>query len=114
MREKTTRIKRIESLIQRHLSDIFTKEKDFMIGHNALVSVMEVHLSADLSIAKIYLSILPLEQRDIIFETIQQHYKLIRKLLGQRVKNLRKIPELQFFLDDSFDAMQRINDLLKD
>ena len=114
MKDNSTRLGRIESLIQRHLSDIFAKEKDFMVGHNALISVMEVRVSADLSIAKIYLSIMPVEHKQEIFEVIEQHYKPIRKLLGNRIKNLRKIPELQFFLDDSFDKMQRINNLLND
>jgi ribosome-binding factor A len=112
MKHNNTRLGRIESLIQRHLSDIFIKEKD-LISHNALISVMEVRISTDLSVVKVYLSIMPIENKQEIFDTIKSHYKFIRKLLGHRIKNLRKIPEIHFFLDDSFDKLQRINNLLK-
>jgi len=112
MKHNSIRQHKLESLIIRSLSDIFIKEKTKLIG-NALVSVTTVRLSPDLSLVKIYLSILPTDKRNEIFETINLQKKFIRKLLGERIKNIRKIPDLIFFIDDSYDYAQNIEKLLQ-
>jgi ribosome-binding factor A len=95
------------------MGETLIKEKDVLTGDN-VVSVTFVKVTPDLSIARIYLSIFPVEKREEILAYFEANKKYIRKLLGQKIRNIRKIPELQFFIDDSFDQMQRIDELLKD
>ena len=79
-----------------------------------MVSVTRVKISPDLSICTAYLSIFPSERGDELLKNIQQNTSTIRYDLGQRVRNqLRIIPELRFFIDDSLDYLERIDDLLK-
>ena len=110
---KQIRINKIESLILRAMGEILIEKKDFLTGNN-IVSVTFVKVTPDLSIAKIYLSIFPVEKREEILSYFETNKKYIRKLLGQKIRNIRKIPELQFFIDDSFDQIQRMDELLKD
>jgi len=110
---KQVRINKIESLILRAMGEVLIEKKDFLTGNN-IVSVTFVKVTPDLSIAKIYLSIFPVEKREEILSYFETNKKYIRKLLGQKIRNIRKIPELQFFIDDSFDQMQRMDELLKD
>lgn len=82
--------------------------------HGVLVSVTKVRISPDLSICTAYLSIFPSEKADELLENIRKNEKSVRYELGQRVRNqLRIIPELRFFIDDSLDYMEHIDELLK-
>ncbi len=112
MKDNSIRQHRLESLILRSISDIFQREKDTLTG-KGLVSITQVRLAPDLSVAKVYLSILPTEQRDAIFDMVNSQKKFVRKLLGAKIKNVRKIPDLIFFIDDSFDYAQNIEKLLQ-
>ncbi|MDR1745661.1 MAG: 30S ribosome-binding factor RbfA [Tannerella sp.] len=106
------RINRIARLLQKELSDLFLKQTKEMPG--TLVSVSIVRVSPDLSIAKAYLSIFPSEKAEEMLSAIEMNSKTIRYDLGQRVRNqLRKIPELSFYLDDSLDYVEHIDKLLK-
>ncbi len=79
-----------------------------------MVTVTNVTVTADLSIAKVWLSIFPSDDADKIVEEINKVKSKIRFELGQALKNnLRKIPELIFYLDDSLDYIERIDKLLK-
>ena len=110
MQEK--RQKRISRLLQKELSLIFQSQTRQM--HGVMVSVTRVKISPDLSICTAYLSIFPSERGDELLKNIQQNTSTIRYDLGQRVRNqLRIIPELRFFIDDSLDYLERIDDLLK-
>ncbi len=98
--------------MQKELGEIFLLQTKAMQG--VLISVSEVRVSADLSIAKAYLSIFPSEKGQEIIKAIMENTKAIRFDLGQRVRlQLRKIPELQFFLDESIDYLENIDKLLK-
>jgi len=98
-------------LLQKELGEIFLLQTKAMPG--VLISVSEVRVSADLSIAKAYLSIFPSEKGQEIIKAITENTKAIRFDLGQRVRlQLRKIPELQFFLDESIDYLENIDKLL--
>ena len=82
--------------------------------HGVLVSVTRVRISPDLSICTAYLSIFPSEKAEEILNNITRNEKSIRFELGQRVRNqLRIIPELRFFIDDSLDYIDHIDELLK-
>lgn len=107
-----TRLSKIERLLQKELGDIFQKQTQAMRG--VLISVSVVRVSPDLSVAKAYLSIFPSERSKELMEAIRANTKAIRYDLGQRVRTqLRKIPELVFFIDDSLDYIENIDHLLQ-
>lgn len=82
--------------------------------HGVMVSVTRARVSPDLSICTAYLSIFPSEKSEEILANIKANEKSIRYELGTRVRNqLRVIPELRFFLDDSLDYLEHIDELLK-
>ena len=109
---ETTRQQKIARLIQKELSDIFQRQTQGT--HGVLVSVSAVRISPDLSIARGYLSIFPSERSEEIMKNINASEKSIRYELGTRVHNqLRIIPELRFFIDDSLDYLEHIDELLK-
>ena len=106
-----TRLQKIERLLQKELGDIFQKQTQAM--HGVLVSVSVVRVSPDLSVAKVYLSIFPSAKGEEVLKAIRANTKAIRYDLGQRVRlQLRKIPELSFFIDDSLDYIEHIDSLL--
>mgnify|MGYP000107455997 FL=1 len=107
-----TRQARISRLLQKELADIFQSQTRMMRG--VLVSVTRVKISPDLSICTAYLSVFPSDKGDELLENIRGNEKSVRYELGTRVRNqLRIIPELRFFLDDSLDYLEKIDGLLK-
>lgn len=109
---ETTRQNKIARLLQKELSDIFLLQTKSM--HGTLVSVSTVRISPDMSVARAYLSVFPSEKADEIVKNINANMKSIRYELGTRVRyQLRIIPELKFFIDDSLDYLERIDELLK-
>ncbi len=109
---ESTRLNKIGRLLQKELGDIFQKQTQAM--HGTLVSVSAVRVSADLSVARVYLSIFPSTRGNELLEAIRKNTKSIRFDLGQRVRlQLRKIPELAFFIDDSLDYLENIDKLLQ-
>ena len=109
---ETTRQNKISRLIPKELSEIFLLQTKSMNG--VLVSVSAVRISPDMSIARVYLSVFPSERSQEIVKNINDNMKSIRYELGTRVRHqLRIIPELKFFVDDSLDYAERIDELLK-
>ena len=109
---ETTRQNKIARLLQKELGDIFLLQTKSM--HGVLVSVSAVRISPDMSIARVYLSIFPSEKGEELIKNINANMKSIRYELGTRVRfQLRIIPELKFFVDDSLDYLERIDELLK-
>ena len=109
---ETTRQNKIARLLQKELGDIFLLQTKSM--HGVLVSVSAVRISPVMSIARVYLSIFPSEKGEELIKNINANMKSIRYELGTRVRfQLRIIPELKFFLDDSLDYLERIDELLK-
>ena len=107
-----TRQNRISRLLQKELAEIFQSQTRQM--HGILVSVTRVRISPDLSICTAYLSIFPSEKGKELLQNITRNEKSIRYELGQRVRNqLRIIPELRFFIDDSLDYIDHIDELLE-
>jgi ribosome-binding factor A len=107
-----TRLQKIERLVQKDLGEIFLSQTRMMQG--VLVSVTNVRTSPDLSLSKVYLSIFPSEKGKDIFNNINQNKKTIRYELGLRIgKQVRRIPELAFFLDNSIDYLENIDNLLQ-
>ena len=106
-----TRQNKIARLLQKELSVIFQEQTRAM--HGVMVSVTRVKISPDLSICTAYLSIFPSEKAEEILTNINANGKSVRYELGTRVRNqLRIVPELRFFIDDSLDYIDRIDELL--
>ncbi|CDA96415.1 ribosome-binding factor A [Prevotella sp. CAG:1320] len=107
-----TRQNRIARLLQKELALIFQSQT--RMTHGVMVSVTRARVSPDLSICTAYLSIFPSEKSEEILTNIKANEKSIRYELGTKVRNqLRIIPELRFFLDDSLDYLEHIDELLK-
>ena len=107
-----TRQNRIARLLQKEVSLIFQSQTRLM--HGVMVSVTRTRVSPDLSICTAYLSVFPSEKGEELLKNIESNTKTIRYELGTRVHNqLRIIPELRFFIDDSLDYIERIDELLK-
>jgi ribosome-binding factor A len=107
-----TRLSKIERLLQKELSELFRRQTAVMKG--TIVSVSQVRVSPDLGVAKVYLSIFPSGKGDELIALIEKNKKTLRYDLGQIVRmQLRKIPELAFYLDDSLDYVEKIDELLK-
>lgn len=105
---------KISRLIQKELGEIFVRQAPLHF-FNSLISVTVVRMSPDFALARVYVSIFSTEGTiEKVFEAIQLQKKLVRNLLGQKIKNqVRIIPEIAFFIDDSVDYYNRIDDLLK-
>jgi ribosome-binding factor A len=107
-----TRQNKIARLLQKELSIIFQEQTRAMKG--VMVSVTRTRISPDLSICTAYLSIFPSERGEEILANINRTNQQIRYSLGQRVRHqLRIVPELRFFIDDSLDYIEHIDELLK-
>ena len=107
-----TRQNKIERLIQKELSDMFLLQTKSM--HGVMVSVSNCRVSADLSYCNVYLSIFPSDKAAEIIENISKNARSVRYDRGQRLRyQLRIIPELRFFVDDSIDYLEHIDELLK-
>jgi ribosome-binding factor A len=110
---ESTRQAKIARLLQKELSEILRVQT--AKTHGILVSVSAVRVSADLSIARAYLSIFPSEKAAEIIENINNSARSIRFELAQKVRfQLRKTPELAFYIDDSLDYIENIDNLLKE
>ena len=108
---ETTRQQKIARLLQKDLSEILRQET--AKTHGVIISVTAVRVSPDLSVARAYLSIFPPAQVQGILENLTRNAKTIRYELAQRVRfQLRKCPELAFYLDDSLDYIENIDNLL--
>lgn len=108
------RQEKVASLIKRDVGEIMQQNgTQYLPGK--MITVTIVRMSPDLSFAKIYVSIFPTDEPKQDLEKLKSHGSEIRGLLGKRVKNqLRIVPELGFYLDDSLDYAERIDDLLND
>jgi ribosome-binding factor A len=110
---ETKRQLKISRLLQKDLGEIFQTESRGLF-HGNMITVTKVYVTNDLSLARAYLSLFGPEDKQVLFGKINQHRKEIRHQLALRVKNqIRAIPELEFFIDDSLDYIDNIEKLLK-
>lgn len=105
---------KFSSLLQKEMSEIFQKEgKDVVQGK--FITITYVEVSPDLAVSKIYISFLNSENKDKDIEDIRNSTKKLRLFLGKRIRNqVKSIPEITFFLDDSAEYASRIDNLLSD
>ncbi|MFL0352831.1 30S ribosome-binding factor RbfA [Xanthomarina sp. GH4-25] len=114
MEEESQRQKKIGSVLQRDLVDILQKAATQGGMYGILISVSKVKVTVDLSVAKVYLSIFPNDKGKELIEGIKSNAPLIKHELAQRTKHqLRRMPSLQFFIDDSLEYIDKIDQSLK-
>ena len=107
----STRQIQYAKLIQKEISSIFTKYGSNYYG-NIMVTVTLVNMSPDLGVAKVYLSPFKVKDHEAFINTMNLHKSEIRNLLGRSIKNqVRIIPELIFYVDDSLDYIDKIENL---
>lgn len=111
--EETNRQRKIAGVLQKDLVDVLQKAaQDGMQG--VIISVSKVSVTSDLGVAKVYLSVFPSEKRATIVEGVQSNTPLIRHEMAKRTRNqLRRMPELLFFGDDSLDYIENIDKSLR-
>ncbi|SMG42974.1 ribosome-binding factor A [Marivirga sericea] len=107
-----SRQKKYSSLLQKDLSEIFQKQMANAFG-KAFITITDVEVSPDLSFAKIYLSLMLSDKPSETLEMIRERKSEIRKHLGNRIgKQVRIVPEIAFFIDDTLEKASRMEDIL--
>jgi|FLOH01.1.fsa_nt_gi ribosome-binding factor A len=110
--EESTRQKKVSRVIQRELGNYFQRNST-SYAKGGMITVTQVRVSPDLGIAKIYLSIFAVDDKEEVLTTIRDRKWEVRKFLAGERNELRVAPELSFYIDDSLDQIERIDDLLK-
>jgi ribosome-binding factor A len=110
---ESLRQNKVARLVQKELASVFLSEsKNLFKGK--MITVTVVRVTSDLSLAKVYLSIFPVNKDENFIEVVNDHSKAIRNALGKSIRHqVRIIPELAFYLDDSIDYLDNIDKLLK-
>jgi ribosome-binding factor A len=110
--EETTRQKKFARLVQKELSSVFQKEAKEYAG-NSLLTITMVRITPDLGLAKVYLSFFPEDKSGEKLAKLQNGKSLIKKFLGERIrKEVRVIPDLTFYIDDTYEEANQINSLI--
>lgn len=110
---ETTRQKKVSRLIQKELSIVFQKETPLLLG-NVMVSITIVRVAPDLANANVFVSVFPVEDPKEALKVIKLNSRFFRKRLGESLRNqLRIIPMIEYFLDDSVSYAEEIDRLLK-
>ncbi|MFC2080794.1 30S ribosome-binding factor RbfA [Bacteroidota bacterium] len=109
----TTRQNKVSRLLLKELGDILQRERNSMFT-GKMVTVTNVRITSDLGQARVFLSIFPAVDKEEFLETMEEKAGYLRYELGNRIRHqLRSVPELNFFLDDSLDYIDNIDRLLK-
>jgi len=110
---ESTRQQKYSKLIQKELSDIFLRDQRGILD-NAFITIADVRMSPDLSVAKVYISMLLVKDKEKVLENITQRKGEIRKALGNQIaKQVRIVPELIFFKDEVEEQATRLDELIK-
>ena len=111
---ETTRQKKVSKLLQKDVAEILQTKIKKEGNYGILLSVTKVSVTVDFSVAKVFLSVFPSEMSKQILDEVVKMSSRIRHEVAQKAKKqLRKVPELLFFLDDSLDYIEKIEDSLK-
>ncbi len=111
---ETQRQKKIAGIIQKDMAEVLQRAATDGGLKGTLISVSKVYITSDLSIAKVYVSIFPNDKASELLEGMKSNEPLIKHELAQRTKNqLRRVPNLTFYLDDSLDYIDGIEKSLK-
>jgi ribosome-binding factor A len=109
----TTRQQKFSRLIQKELSDVFQRDRKGILD-NTFITIADVKVSPDLSVARIFISMTLAKDKEKTLEKLNLHKREIRKALGEKIgKQVRIIPELIFIVDEVEENAQRIENLIK-
>lgn len=110
---ESIRQKQIGELLRRYFGMLLTEEGSNIYGRDKLVTVTSVKMTPDLLVAKIYVSVYGTENKQEVILQLEDSYPRLRQTLASKVgKQMRRVPELEFFLDDTVDEMYRVDALL--
>ena len=110
---ESIRQKQVGELIRRYFGMILTEEGPNIYGRDKLVTLTDVKMTPDLLVAKIYISVYGTElKQEVILGLEDSHTRLRQALAGKIGKQMRRMPEIEFYLDDTIDEMYRVHDLL--
>ncbi len=110
---ESLRQQKVNKLLAKELAEIFRSEARSLFG-GGFITVTQVRVSPDLGSAKVYLSIMATKDKQAIFKLVESQNSVVRRKLGHAVgKQLRIVPELHFYIDDSLDYAMKIEELLK-
>ncbi len=113
MDNNSNRQQKIAKQIQKDMAEILQQQMP-EVALGTLVTVTAVRISPDFAYAKIYVSIFPFARHEQVMQSLEQHVRPLRGLLGNRLRNqLKSIPEIQFFLDDSLEYIEHIEQAMK-
>ncbi|OZV70878.1 30S ribosome-binding factor RbfA [Winogradskyella aurantia] len=111
---ETNRQKKIAGILQEDLADVLQRAASSGGLKGVIISVTKVNVTSDLSIAKVYLSVFPNKEAKPLLEGVKSNTPLIRHELAQRTRHqLRRMPQLDFFIDDSLEYIDGIERSLK-
>ena len=114
MEELTQRQKKIGGILQQDLAEVLQKAATDGGLRGVIISVSKVNVTTDLTVAKVYLSIFPNKEAKSLLEGIKSNKPLIRHELAQRTRHqLRRMPQLEFFIDDSLEYIDGIERSLR-
>ena len=110
---ESIRQKQVGELIRRYFSMILTSEGSYIYGRDKLVTVTSIKMTPDLLVAKTYISVYGTEDKQEVILLLQDNYTRLRQALAAKIgKQMRRMPDLEFFIDDTVDEMYRVDDLL--
>lgn len=110
--EGSKRQRQVSEMMKRHFSEVLRSEGLNIYGAEPLVTVTEVAVSPDMSVAKIYLSIWNTENKQAVLLQMEEEHQRLKQAMAQRVKrHMRRLPEMAFFQDDTLDEIFRVESL---
>ena len=113
--KETKRMLQVGELVKRNISYVLQQEGSYYYGSEVLVTVTSVKMSSDMGIAKVYLSIYNTENKQAVLLEIEEYAHQIKQSFAQRVrKQMRRIPRLDFYEDETLDEMYRLNKVFGD
>jgi len=109
---ESKRQRQVSSVIQRHFSEVLRQEGSYIYGVEPLVSVTHVLMSPDLGLAKIYVSVWNTNNKQAVVLQLEHHHHRLKQQLAARVrKHLRRIPQVDFYLDETLDEIEKVEGL---
>ena len=100
----------VAALIKRNFSQVLQTEGSYIYGHEPLVTVTEVKVTPDLSLAKIYVSVWNTENKQAVLLQMEEDHARLKQGLAHRLKRqIRRIPNFNVFLDETLDEMYRVD-----
>lgn len=109
---ETKRQLQVGEMIRRNMGIVLQQEGSYIYGNETLVTVTNVKMSSDLSLARVYVSIYNIEDKHSVILLLNKHHHQVKQALVHRIKkHVRRIPSLEFYEDDTLDEMYKLNKL---